>query len=513
MKALAVLYGGNLSGQAFEEVFPGTSALNSALERAASFPGVARITLLLDQAAPDPALKAPLPGLEIRRQPRWTHKGLLDALAELAGGYDLTYYAWADCPLLDPSLAGALMKRHLRYAAEYTYADGWPYGFAPELLAPGVAAILAKIWGDADGPVERDALFQAIQKDINAFDIETEIAPTDLRSHRLSLSADSRRNLMLLRSLTGAGLSGAGDADKFIAEKPALLRTLPSFYAIQAARPCPRPCPLCPYPLLKQPGAAEDFMEPARFAALLDKIEAFSGDAVIDLSLWGEIALHPRKMEIFTLVLSRPALSLIIETSGLGWKREEIEALAAAAFAPDCKPRLNRMAPLSWIVSLDAADSAPAPGAAFSAGADCAKLLTGLFPKDAYVQAVRVQGEEDAAERFYRSWKEAGANIIIQKYDDFCGFLPKRQASDLSPVKRQPCWHLMRDMNILLDGSVPRCREDLAVMEGTGPALGSAFDEPLETIWSRGEEAYRDQCAGRYEGICGCCDEYYTFNF
>jgi hypothetical protein len=52
MKALAVLYGGNLSGQAFEEVFPGTSALNSALERAASFPGVARIALLLDQAAP-----------------------------------------------------------------------------------------------------------------------------------------------------------------------------------------------------------------------------------------------------------------------------------------------------------------------------------------------------------------------------------------------------------------------------------------------------------------------------
>ena len=517
MKALAVLYGGNLSSQAFEEVFPGISALNSALERAASFPGVTRVALLLDQTAPDPALTVPVSGVEIRRQDRWTHKGLLDALAALAGGYDLTYYAWADCPLLDPSLAEALMQRHLRYAAEYSYADGWPYGFAPELLAPGVAAILAKIWGDADCPVERDALFQAIQKDINAFDIETEIAPADLRSRRLSLSADSRRNLMLLRSLTGAGLTGAGGAEQLIAEQPALLRTLPSFYAVQAARPCPRSCPLCPYPLLRQPGGEEDFMEPARFETLLDKIEAFSGDAVIDLSLWGEIALHPRKMELCALVLSRPALSLVIETSGLGWKREELEALAAAASPPDCKPRLNRMAPLSWIVSLDAADSAPmaAPvaNAAFSAGTDCAKLLTSLFPKDAYVQALRVQGEEDAAERFYRSWKEAGANIIIQKYDDFCGFLPKRQASDLSPVKRQPCWHLMRDMNILLDGSVPRCREDLAALEGTGRALGSAFDESLEALWSRGEEAYRDQCAGRYEGICGCCDEYYTFNF
>jgi spiro-SPASM protein len=144
---------------------------------------------------------------------------------------------------------------------------------------------------------------------------------------------------------------------------------------------------------------------------------------------------------------------------------------------------------------------------------ETAKVLTGLFPKDAYVQAVRCQGAEDDIEQFYRFWKDAGANVIIQKYDDFCGALPKKQASDLSPVVRQPCWHLMRDMNILIDGRVTRCREDLAALSGAGPVLGNAFLEPLEAIWSRGEEPYREQCSRRYTGLCAGCDEYYTFNF
>jgi spiro-SPASM protein len=140
-----------------------------------------------------------------------------------------------------------------------------------------------------------------------------------------------------------------------------------------------------------------------------------------------------------------------------------------------------------------------------------------LFPTDTYVQAVRVKGAEDDIEQFYRSWKDAGAQIIIQKYDDFCGVLPKLQASDLSPVQRRPCWHLMRDMAILLDGEVPLCRETVFAADG-GAVLGNAFPESLETIWARGESFYREQGGGgpggiQYRGLCAGCDEYYTYNF
>jgi spiro-SPASM protein len=215
-------------------------------------------------------------------------------------------------------------------------------------------------------------------------------------------------------------------------------------------------------------------------------------------------------------VLGRPGLSLIIESSGIGWKRGELEALAGAASG--AVERKNRMAPLSWIISLDAMDSGrykEIRGPGYSEAAECARNLLALFPKDLYVQAVRVKDAEDDIEAFYRSWKEAGANIIVQKYDDFCGFLPKRQASDLSPVKRRPCWHLLRDMTILLDGRVPRCRECVGEDRLKLSCLGNAYRDGLEDIWARGEGFYREQCGASplYTDICAGCDEYYTYNF
>ncbi|MDR0451968.1 MAG: spiro-SPASM protein [Treponema sp.] len=543
MNALAVLYGGSLTGYAFERVFDGRSALDLALERAAAFPGVTKTALLagplFDGFADSSGWERPS-GLRIVPAASWTKKALLETISEESRGFDLSYFAWADAPFLDPALAGAVAERHRKYAAEYSYADGWPYGFAPEILAPGVAGILAKILGEAGGAVERDALFSVIQKDINAFDIETEISAADLRSHRLCFTADSKRNFLLARRFAGAGFKSAGDAERFIAEKPGLLRTLPAFYAVQVSGPCAQACRLCPYPKYGALGGVpvterRDFLDPEKFRALLDKITAFSGDAVVDLSLWGEFALHPGKLALAEMVLERPGLSLIVETSGLGWKPEEFEALAAksaaAAAGRPFKSWAAPQSPLSWILSLDA--STPERyrelrGEGFAEAQAAAKSLLGLFPSDTYLQALRTRGAEDDIEAFYRRWTgeplaSGGtvdkANVIIQKYDDFCGALPGLQASDLSPVDRQCCWHLLRDMNILIDGRVPVCREDLSALDGRPPPesaariMGNAFDEPLEAVWERGLERCLEQGAGRYTGICAGCDEYYTFNF
>jgi spiro-SPASM protein len=161
---------------------------------------------------------------------------------------------------------------------------------------------------------------------------------------------------------------------------------------------------------------------------------------------------------------------------------------------------------------------------------ECAKRLFALFPEDTYVQAVRTAGAEDDIEQFYRSWKEAAprgnGSIIIQKYDDFCGFLPKKQAADLSPVERQSCWHMMRDLPVLLDGTVPLCREELSALKGEGGRiLGNVYQDSLENIWFQGERYYAEHCdaikkAGEASsnkascpGICAGCDEYYTYNF
>jgi spiro-SPASM protein len=321
MKALAFLYGGSLSPEAFEKVFPGgKSAFGLALERARLFPGWQKTVVLGREDLAGEELPG---GTELALEPRWTRELMLETISRLSQGYDLSYVAWADTPFLDPELAAALAERHLRYAAEYSYADGWPYGFAPELLSPGAAGVLAKIAGTGESRreslVERDSIFAVLQKDINSFDIETEIAREDLRSYRLCLAADSKRNLLLLTrfsAASGTGIPAAGEAGEIIEKKPEILRTLPSFYPIQAARSCPQSCAFCPYPALREaaggapsgPGVlgAGEFLDPARFGALLEAIVSFSGDAVIDLSLWGELALHPRRLELIRLVLERP---------------------------------------------------------------------------------------------------------------------------------------------------------------------------------------------------------------
>jgi spiro-SPASM protein len=116
---------------------------------------------------------------------------------------------------------------------------------------------------------------------------------------------------------------------------------------------------------------------------------------------------------------------------------------------------------------------------------------------------------EDDLEKFFKSWKARTENVIVQKYDSFSGLLPDRRAADLSPVRRFPCWHLKRDMVVLLDGTVPLCKEDVQ----TGTRLGNAFEEDLELIWDRAQATYRSHLAGSYPGICAACDEYYTYNF
>ena len=537
MKALCVLYGGRLAPEAFEKL-PGEArhhnSVSMALEACGRFTGAAKTVFLGNEK--DRAGLA-ISASETVYRSAWTKKIFLEELSRLSTGFDLIFFSWADCPLLDPKLASALAERHMRYSAEYSYADGWPYGFAPELLSPGTAAILLKILGDDDGPVERETLFDVIKKDINSFDIETEISPVDLRPYRLSMTADSKRNLLLVTRFLEAGFKSASEAETFITKKPELLRTLPAFYNIQISGACPQSCSLCPWPQYTDGQNMENgiigsgFMPKAAFGKLMDKIAEFSGDAVIDLSLWGEPALHPDKLELIRMVLERPELSLILETSGIGWKNEELEIIAREASC--AAPRKNHQAPVSWIVSLDAFDPGryrEIRGPGFAEARSCAKTLLSLFPHDAYVQAVRVKGFEDDIENFYRSWKGDelpklasgknqrwldGSHIIIQKYDDFAGALPKLQASDLSPVKRRPCWHVLRDVNILLNGKVVSCREDLSALKGKGdrPVSGNVFEEDLKIIWERGDALYLEHCASEYKGICAGCDEYYTYNF
>lgn len=67
------------------------------------------------------------------------------------------------------------------------------------------------------------------------------------------------------------------------------------------------------------------------FSTLIKKIADYSQTAVVSLSLWGEPSQHPEIAACVAEVLQYPGLSVLIETTGIGWKPETLDAIAETA--------------------------------------------------------------------------------------------------------------------------------------------------------------------------------------
>jgi spiro-SPASM protein len=501
MSTIAVVNGIGLPSTATRPLAGGPSALQRSLAAAARLPGAPAVVLLATRAL------EVVPDIRVVRRDSWTTSDLLSSLAEAGSGHDDIFYYFADFPLLDTMVAARMHENHKKYFAEYTFADGYPAGLAPEILRvetvgrlQAIAAGIPELAGAAAG---RDTLFSIIQKDINAFDIETELAPKDQRMLRASLSADCERNARLVEALLARGAADAETVMAALDADPGILRTLPAFFNVQVVAQCPQSCSYCPYPATAgDPRTLGGAMPVDRFEALLERIEGFAHDAHVGISLWGEPALHPDIEGLVAAACRRPGIRLVVETAGVGWRPGALASIASATAGK----------PPTWIVSLDAATPgvyAGLRGEGFAEAIATAGELLALFPHSAHVQAVRMKDNEEDLEAFYREWKRRTEHVIIQKYDAFAGALPDRRVADLSPLSRFPCWHLRRDVAVLLDGTVPLCREDLRA----GQALGNAFTDDLAGIWERGGRQYARHVRGDFPDLCGRCDEYYTFNF
>ncbi len=427
---------------------------------------------------------------------------LVDQLALLSDGYEEIVYVFGDTPFLDLDLTVRMLSNHRRYFAEYSFADGYPSGLAPEIVASSVLPLFRRLCAEETIPLDRETLFTIVQKDINSFDIETEISPVDLRSLRLSLTCDNRRNYLLCRKIAETGNVTEEGVLQTVNQQGQILRTLPAYVNIQIIDGCPQACSYCPFPLFGGDILTQRNEMPFDvFLSILDKVEKFAPESTISLSLWGEPSLHSRIADMIIAIHGRKSLSLNVETSGIGWRQADLDRLSESG--------LDR---IEWIVSLDSSDpelyrSLRGPG--FDESVSTVNTLLGQFPGHVHVQAVRMNENEEHLEEFYHAWKERAGNVIIQKYDHFAGLLPQRKVTDLSPLKRQPCWHLKRDLIILLDGTVGMCREDVERKE----SLGNVINEDLETIWERGESIYALHLQEQYPEICRTCDEYYTYNY
>ncbi len=458
----------------------------------------------------------------------WTSGQLLENIVQAAkkAAADFVVFAHSSFAFLDLPLAKKLIQDHIDFKAEYTFADGYPSGFAPEIIDAGAAAIMLELCkgplaAQAQKPVTKESVFDIIKGDVNSFEIETEIASEDYRLLRLDFVCDQKIKALsaqrLAQKLAEDGKLSLLELDKNkVGEENVLaicqaakedlqvLKTVPAFYNVQIEGRVFAKEAFSPYQ------EKEGRMPYEKFETLVKKIKGFSDKAVVSLSLFGEAALHP-DFDKFVLCVLDAGLEAFVEIDGgylPGFLQSEQYSRLKSAASGDRKGKIY------FVALLDAATQKTFE--VFHQGqlqmaADAIKVLASDF-SEVYPQFVRVNQNEEELEAFYRFWSDkaspSGGKIIVQKYDHFCGRLADKKPADLAPLVREPCWHLRRDMDILLDGSVPLCR-DLFDME----ILGNALDEDLSEIWKKKNSILAEHIDKEYKGPCGNCDEYYTFNF
>ncbi len=525
MKYLVILFAGFDTSYFLEKAFDGKSAFDRSLEWACSIGSRVGITVLstteneamVKKAAMDSSVDVQVQSLE-----KWCCGDLVRTMSCCAdrAGADGVLYSAADRPFVDLELSKEVMDCHEKYIAEYTFADGYPFGFAPEVIDCGTLRILSGFTGEhyADAlqsPVSNECIFNLLKKDINSFEIEAVTAGKDYRMLRLDFSCSVKRNFIACKKLYDFAMQekvpfNAESLSDFAEICGEVQHTLPAYYSVQVNSTC-KAVPF--YNLHAKELAGYGAMSLEKFRGLVNQISAFSDDAVIGLGSFGEPLLAENFSCYVEAVLEYDNLSLLVETDGTCVTQQLAQELNS--ICSKFKDRRNNAPKISWIVSIDAFSenmyNSIFEGGNFSKAVEAVSILSREFSGFVYPQFTRMNENECELERFYRYWSSSdspsGGKLIIQKYDNCCGMLPDRKPADLTPVDRNPCWHIKRDMTIMSDGSVPLCRQNF------GQSLGNVFEDGIERIWQKFLPVVKEHVERKYCGKCGKCDEYYTFNF
>ncbi len=393
------------------------------------------------------------------------------------------------------------LDAHNYFKAHYTYTEGYPKGLSPECISlEGIYLMDEILTQDSSlqhAPIQRNSLFTLLEKRIHDFDIQTELAPEDMRLYRLELSANSKRNYVIAKRLWESGMRTIDDLPDVYKQHSELFIGPSSFYYMQISNYNEA----CIYsPFLETNSDTVSYMDMASYVDILKKLSEYSPQATLALGYAGEVAVHPEIGNIVSLA-SEMFNTVYVETKGRDWNMGEQwwnEAWVKK---------------LQWIIQIDSLDEQ------LYAQIHKDKTNTKVFEflqflsqktsKDAiYLQATRMDINEEEIAPLHMFCKREGYQLVVQKYNSYCGVLEERKVVDLSPHNRFACRHLERDMLIRLNGDVQLCTQDIH----KETVFGNIIVDSVSTIQKKRELLFSEQVEEKYKEICKNCDEYYTFN-
>ncbi|TGK02710.1 spiro-SPASM protein [Leptospira langatensis] len=406
-------------------------------------------------------------------------------------------------PLLDPSLTAELVRRHDKYLAQYSYSENLPPGIVPRILSREFVRSLPQNY---EGGTQ-----EFLAKNINHYDTEIFYSSPDLRQWRLDFSLSDLRSKRFVSSFLQEKQDWKYEEfQSFLVSHPEVFRSAPSYYEIELHRGCEYQCVFCPRQNLK-PEEDNQSLDPEILDSILSQAEKeFGSSYSVCFGGLGEPTLHPKFAEILQRTISSPHLKeLFIESALYG----NLDGLKKGILSISEEDRKK----ISLVVNLTTRDKR---NYAKLYGKDNLEevlknleAISQILPKSSiYLQFLKIQEVDPELDSWYEETQKAGYEIILQKYNSYSGKLAQRRASDLTPLGRDFCWHIARDMYINANGEVSICKQTPA---SSPNSLGNLRSESLVAIWKKGNPLFSLSAEGKHGEIpapCLSCDEWYTFN-
>jgi spiro-SPASM protein len=407
-------------------------------------------------------------------------------------------------PFLDPKLTLDLIAHHRRFLADFTLSENIPFGFCGDVITSEMADLL-KLTQLKES--EGKSLREFFLSKMNDYDVELFYVLPDLRQYRSDFTLNSERSRAVVNNFREVDLNYERFS-QFIHKYPYYLRPAVSYLEIELTD-FSKLDPVY-IPKRKPPVDSAYYLTIDHLKTIFEWTEkhTLNGDLTVCLGGLGDSYYHPELYNVLHYFLSSGKVTRVyLETFGIDLDDESVTRLLKLP-NPEKLHIIIRLTTLkkeryTQIYNTDLSDHVLANAEIFKKN---------KYPFTVHCEMIRMTDVADEITEYFDYFKDSYVNVLISKYNRYIRMLPERRVSDLTPMHRDFCWHLSRDLYITSSGKIPVCRQD-PFAENTESL--SLIEDGLQAAFLKIEKFHNHSVRGDHASVpmnCLKCDEWYTFN-